>query len=67
MQATEKEIIELHDLLRKKPGKQDGFLHLVNGSSETVIYLGRDMRLELTGDLLKSADSILGAGATRFS
>jgi DNA polymerase-3 subunit alpha len=67
MRATETEISELYDLLRKKPGKQDGFLHLVNGSSETVIYLGRDMRLELTGDLLKSADQILGAGATRFS
>jgi len=67
MRATGREIDELHALLSKKRGKQDGFLHLVNGSSETVIYLGRDMRLELSGDLLKSADMILGAGATRFS
>ncbi len=67
MKATDKEIDELYALLNKKHGKQDGFLHLVNGNSETVIYLGRAMRLELSGDLLKSADEILGAGATRFS
>jgi len=52
----------------KNRGKLDGFLHLhLNGQSETVIYLGKELRLNPTKVLKKEADSILGGGSTRFS
>jgi len=53
-------------LVRNK-GKLDGFIHLrLNGESETIIYLGKDLRLNASPNLKKEADSILGEGSTRF-
>lgn len=57
----------LKDVLSRHKGKIDGFLHLhLNGQSETVIYLGRDMKLMPSRALKKDADTLLGHGATRF-
>jgi DNA polymerase-3 subunit alpha len=65
--ATPYTLDSLKRILMKNRGKIDGFIHLhLNGKSETVIYLGKDLRLNPTKSLKKEADSILGDGSTRF-
>jgi DNA polymerase-3 subunit alpha len=65
--ATPNTLDSLKRILMKNRGKIDGFIHLhLNGQSETVIYLGKDLRLNPTKSLKKEADSILGDGSTRF-
>jgi len=65
--ATPHTLDSLKRILLKNRGKTDGFIHLhLNGQSETVIYLGKDLRLNPTKSLKKEADSILGDGSTRF-
>lgn len=62
------EVIEsLNKLLIDHKGKCDGFIHILNGESEVVVYLGKDCRLEITDQLRDEADQLLGSGATRFS
>ena len=56
----------LQAVLNKQPGKAEGFIHLLDDQSETVIYLGKNMRFAPTEQLRQEADRILGAGATRF-
>jgi len=60
------EIQTLSRCLRQHGGKQEGYIKLVEGKSETVIYLGEDMRLDLTLSLRKEAEQILGVGAIQF-
>jgi DNA polymerase III subunit alpha len=52
--------------LRKHIGKYEGYIKLIEEKSETVIYLGEDMKLELTLPLKKEAERILGVGAIQF-
>ena len=52
--------------LKQFPGKCDGFLRLVGEKSETIIYLGEDMKVDLSVPLKQEADRILGAGASQF-
>jgi DNA polymerase-3 subunit alpha len=52
--------------LKHFPGKCDGYLRLVGEKSETVIYLGDDMKVDLSLPLKQEADRILGAGASLF-
>ena len=48
-------------------GKLDSYIHLrLNGESETVIYLGKDLKLKASKELQFEADAILGHGSTRF-
>ncbi|MCG6534216.1 MAG: DNA polymerase III subunit alpha [Syntrophales bacterium LBB04] len=61
------DIDSLHKLLINHKGKCDGFIRIVNGNSEVIVYLGRDFQLELTDKLKGETDRLLGAGATRFS
>ncbi len=61
------DIESLHKLLTHHKGKCDGFIRIVNGNSEVIVYLGRDFHLELTDKLKEETDRLLGAGATRFS
>ena len=61
------DIDSLHNLLINHKGKCDGFIRIVNGNSEVIVYLGRDFQLELTDKLKGETDRLLGAGATRFS
>jgi DNA polymerase-3 subunit alpha len=42
-------------------------MHIMNGKSETIVYLGDDLRLDINERLKKEADNILGQGATIFS
>ena len=53
-------------MIAEHRGESDGFIHLMNGESETVIYLGCDFRLQMSNRLRSDADNILGQRATRF-
>jgi DNA polymerase-3 subunit alpha len=59
-------IISLNETIKKYHGKYDGYLHIINGKSETIIYLGDEMRVDINEKLKKEADSILGEGATIY-
>ena len=52
--------------LRQHSGKQEGYIKLVEERSETLIYLGEDLKLDLTLPLKKEAERILGVGAIQF-
>lgn len=59
---------KLKDFLNDRRGKYDGYIHLIEENrSETVIYLGKDFKLEITNDLRTGADAILGHGSTKFA
>lgn len=53
--------------IRKFQGKYESYMHIMNGKSETIAYLGDDLRLDINERLKKEADNILGQGATIFS
>ena len=53
--------------MKKFQGKYEGYMHIQNGKSETVVYLGDDFRLDINDKLKKEADGILGEGATIYS
>ena len=53
--------------LKKFHGKYESFMHILNGKSETIIYLGDECRLDINENLKKEADNILGQGATIYS
>jgi DNA polymerase-3 subunit alpha len=61
------DIESLHKLLTHHKGKCEGFIRIVNGNSDIIVHLGRDLQIELTDKLKEEGDSLLGAGATRFS
>ena len=57
----------LKELLVRNKGKYDGYIHLINENQvETVIYLGRDMKVNICEELRIGADNIFGSGVTRF-
>jgi DNA polymerase-3 subunit alpha len=60
------EIEALCHCLRQYPGKLEGYIKLIEEKSETVIFLGEDMRLDLTLPLRREAEQILGIGAIQF-
>lgn len=53
--------------IKKFQGKYESYMHILNGKSETIVYLGDDFRLDINDKLKKEADSILGEGATVYS
>ncbi len=62
-----KDIELIKKLLQKHKGKYDGYIHLiVADKSETVIYLGKDLKLDISDDIKREADNILGPGTTQF-
>jgi len=64
--VTVNDLESLQKLLRDRKGHLDGFIHLLNGHKETVIYLGTDHRLSSSSDLSRDADLIIGSGSTLF-
>jgi DNA polymerase-3 subunit alpha len=64
--TSPEDLQSLRQLLLKFPGKGDGFLRLQNNQAETIVYLGEDIRLELSTKLKKAVDQLLGEGTTRF-
>jgi DNA polymerase-3 subunit alpha len=66
LRLADHDLKALRTVLKKHPGKADGFIHLLDDRSETVIYLGKNMQFAPSERLREEADLILGAGATRF-
>jgi DNA polymerase III subunit alpha len=65
-QSTTEDIETFCRCLRQHSGKQDGYIKLVEERSETLIFLGEDLKLALTLPLKKEAERILGVGAIQF-
>jgi len=53
--------------MKKFQGKYEGYMHILNGQSKTIVYLGDGCRLDINDKLKKEADGILGEGATIYS
>ncbi len=65
--ASSESLADLKAFLSDHPGKYDAYIHLLDdGSSETVIYLGSDLKLNISEEIRAGADGILGRGATKF-
>ncbi|MFO7570067.1 MAG: DNA polymerase III subunit alpha [Smithellaceae bacterium] len=64
--VTPESIISLNEAIKKYRGKCDGYVHIVNGKSETIIRLGEAGRLEICDRLKREADGILGEGSTIY-
>jgi DNA polymerase-3 subunit alpha len=64
--STADDIEALCGCLRKHVGKQDGYIKLVEERCETVIYLGKDLKLDLNHHLKNEAEHILGIGAIQL-
>lgn len=58
-------IEDLYNLLRKHSGKSDAYIHLHQpGHSETLIYLGKDLKVNISSALKEEADRIIKPGET---
>jgi DNA polymerase-3 subunit alpha len=67
IQTTSVDMIEsLKELLSEHKGAMDGFIHLLDDSAETIIYLGKNIKIDISSRLKQEADSLLGTDATRF-
>ena len=53
--------------MKKFQGKYESYMHILNGQSKTIVYLGDGCRLDINDKLKKEADGILGEGATIYS
>jgi DNA polymerase-3 subunit alpha len=60
------DIAVLGQRLKQYPGRYEGFIKLIDRKSETVIYLGGDVKFDLSLPLKKEADRILGTGAAQL-
>jgi DNA polymerase-3 subunit alpha len=61
------EVIEsLNILLKNHKGKCDSFIHILNGKSEVIVYLGKECKLEPTDELKDKAERMLGAFSTKY-
>ena len=56
----------LYNAIKNYTGKYDSYIHIVNGKSETIVYLGDHFRLDINDNLKREVDSILGEGATIY-
>ena len=59
-------IISFGNAIKKYPGKYDSYIHIINEKSETIVYLGDELRLDINDRLKREADNILGEGATTY-
>ncbi len=66
-EAGTEALSSLQELLELHKGNHDGYLRLLNDHCETIIYLGENHRLQISDELKKEADRLLGREATRFS
>jgi len=57
----------LKAMLDRRRGNSPGYIHLQSSNSaETIISLGESSKVEISEDIKKEADELLGPGATRF-
>lgn len=59
-------IVSFCNAMKNYRGKYDSYIHIVNVKSETIVYLGEELRLDINDKLRREADSILGEGATTY-
>jgi DNA polymerase III subunit alpha len=64
--STPRDIEALHHIIRHYKGKHEGYVHLLGDQCETVVYLGRDIKLDISSHLKKEADQVFGDGTTYF-
>ncbi|MDD5712969.1 MAG: DNA polymerase III subunit alpha, partial [Smithellaceae bacterium] len=64
---TAEDIQSLALILGNHRGSCDGFIHLLDDGTETVISLGPERRIEISSRIKKEADFVLGDDATQFS
>ncbi|MHB8908717.1 MAG: DNA polymerase III subunit alpha [Syntrophales bacterium] len=64
--SSAEDIETLGRRLKQYPGKYDVFIKLIEDRCETLVYLGEDVKVDLSLPLKKEADSILGVGASQF-
>ncbi len=61
------DIESLRGVLNRHKGRFDGYLHIIlPDRSETLVYLGDSLRLDISEGIKKDADAILGPGSTKF-
>jgi DNA polymerase-3 subunit alpha len=66
-QTIPADIETLFNCLRQHSGKLEGYIKLVDPRCETMIYLGDDMKIDLSSTLKSEAERILGTSAIQFS
>jgi len=59
-------IKSLSDTIKKYSGKYEGYIHILNGKSETIVRLGEQTRIDICDRLQREADGILGEGSTVY-
>ena len=59
-------IKSLYNTIKKYNGKYEGYIHILDGKSETIVRLGEQTRLDICDRLQREADGILGEGATVY-
>ncbi|EKD22222.1 MAG: hypothetical protein ACD_87C00097G0001 [uncultured bacterium] len=64
--SSARDIAVLGQQLKNYPGKYEGFIKLIDKKSETVIYLGEDIKFDFSLPMRKEAERILGTGASQF-
>ena len=60
-------IASLISSMKKFRGRYESYMHIRNGKSETIVYLGDGFRLDINDKMKKEADAILGQGATIYN
>ena len=64
--SSEDYIVQIKYLSDKYKGSSEGYLHLLNGNSETIIFLGNDRRFQLIPELLKATRLVLGPNSIKY-
>ncbi|HAJ25925.1 MAG TPA: hypothetical protein DCG53_01530, partial [Syntrophus sp. (in: bacteria)] len=59
-------ILQIKYLSDKHKGSSEGYIHLLNGNSETIIFLGNERRFQLTPELLKATRLVLGPNSVKY-
>ncbi|MFZ3115802.1 MAG: DNA polymerase III subunit alpha [Syntrophales bacterium] len=57
----------LRELLKKYPGKYDANLRLLSANYDVLVYLGEHNKIQISEELKREADMLLGDGSTRFA
>jgi DNA polymerase-3 subunit alpha len=64
--VSPEDIKTLYDTIKKYNGKYEGYIHILNGKSETIVRLGDETKLDICDRLQREADGILGEGSTIY-
>jgi hypothetical protein len=57
----------LKAIVERSSGKYPGFVHLLSANgAETILSLGEGSRIDISEEIKREADELLGQNATRF-